>query len=84
MHQGSGVLTQGNPMEHSDEHDRSTRDATGSGDPQRAPGDSRQVGLAPMSGLAIIGLLVGVSTLFRGVSWLMLGFALRKIPKPAA
>jgi len=37
-----------------------------------------------MSGLAIIGLLVGVSTLFRGVSWRMLGFALRKIPKPAA
>lgn len=37
----------------------------------------------PMSGLTIIGLLVGISTLFRGVSWLMLGFALRKIPQPA-
>ena len=38
----------------------------------------------PMSGLTVIGLLVGISTLFRGVSWLMLGFALRRIPKPAA
>ena len=32
----------------------------------------------------VIGLLLGISTLFRGVSWLMLGFALRRIPKPAA
>jgi len=38
----------------------------------------------PMSGLTVIGLLVGISTLFRGVSWLMLGFALRRIPEPAA
>ena len=38
----------------------------------------------PWSGLEIIGLLVGISTLFRGVSWVMLGFALRRIPKPAA
>jgi uncharacterized membrane protein HdeD (DUF308 family) len=38
----------------------------------------------PMSGLTVIGLLVGISTLFRGVSWLMLGFALRRIFKPAA
>ncbi|WP_406696166.1 HdeD family acid-resistance protein [Singulisphaera sp. Ch08] len=38
----------------------------------------------PMAGLRIIGLLVGISTLFRGVSWLMLGFALRRIPKPVA
>jgi uncharacterized membrane protein HdeD (DUF308 family) len=38
----------------------------------------------PMSGLTIIGLLVGISTLFLGVSWLMLGFALKQIPKPAA
>ena len=38
----------------------------------------------PASGLMIIGLLVGISVLFRGVWWLMLGFALRRIPKPAA
>jgi uncharacterized membrane protein HdeD (DUF308 family) len=38
----------------------------------------------PMSGLTVIGLLVGISTLFRGVSWLMLGFRLKRIPKPAA
>src|SRR5262245_5068451 len=38
----------------------------------------------PWSGLSIIGLFVGISTLFRGVSWLMLGFTLRRIPKPAA
>jgi len=37
----------------------------------------------PMSGLTIIGLLVGISMLFHGMSWLMLGFALRRIPKPA-
>ena len=30
----------------------------------------------PWSGLTIIGLLVGISTLFRGVSWVMLGLAL--------
>ena len=35
----------------------------------------------PMSGLTIIGVLVGISTVFRGVSWLTLGLALRKIPK---
>ena len=38
----------------------------------------------PMSGLTIIGLLVGISMIFRGVSWLMLGLTLKKIPKPAA
>lgn len=38
----------------------------------------------PVSGLTIIGLLVGVSTLFRGVTWVVLGFALKKIPRPAA
>ncbi len=38
----------------------------------------------PMSGLTVIGLLVGISTLFRGVSWLMLGFTLKRLPKPAA
>lgn len=37
-----------------------------------------------MSGLTVIGLLVGISTLFRGVSWLMLGFTSRRIPEPAA
>ena len=28
----------------------------------------------PMSGLTIIGVLVGISIIFRGVSWLMVGF----------
>ena len=37
----------------------------------------------PASGLTVIGLLVGISTLFHGVSWLMLGFSLKRIPKPA-
>jgi uncharacterized membrane protein HdeD (DUF308 family) len=37
-----------------------------------------------MSGLTVIGLLVGISTLFRGVSCLTLGFKLRRIRKPAA
>jgi uncharacterized membrane protein HdeD (DUF308 family) len=37
----------------------------------------------PVSGLTIIGLLVGISTIFRGVSWLMLGLTLKKIPKLA-
>jgi uncharacterized membrane protein HdeD (DUF308 family) len=34
----------------------------------------------PVSGLTI-GLLVGISTLFRGVSWLMLGFSLNRIER---
>lgn len=38
----------------------------------------------PMSGLTIIGLLVGIGPQFRGVSWLMLGFALKRIPRPVA
>jgi uncharacterized membrane protein HdeD (DUF308 family) len=38
----------------------------------------------PMSGLTIIGVLVGISLIFRGVSWLMLGFTLKRIPSPAA
>jgi uncharacterized membrane protein HdeD (DUF308 family) len=38
----------------------------------------------PVSGLTVVGLLVGISTLFRGVSWVMLGFTLKRIPKPAA
>ena len=37
-----------------------------------------------MSGLTIIGVLVGISLIFRGVSWLMLGFTLKRIPGPAA
>ena len=37
----------------------------------------------PVSGLTIIGLLVGISTIFRGVSWLMLGLTLKQIPKLA-
>jgi uncharacterized membrane protein HdeD (DUF308 family) len=36
----------------------------------------------PWSGLYIIGVLVGISAIFRGVMWLMLGFALRKFPRP--
>jgi uncharacterized membrane protein HdeD (DUF308 family) len=35
----------------------------------------------PASGLTIIGLLVGISTIFRGASWLMLGLKLKQIPK---
>jgi uncharacterized membrane protein HdeD (DUF308 family) len=35
----------------------------------------------PASGLTIIGLLVGISAIFRGVSWLMLGLRLRQIPR---
>ena len=38
----------------------------------------------PMSGLTIIGVLVGISLIFRGVSWLMLGFTLKRIPVAAA
>jgi uncharacterized membrane protein HdeD (DUF308 family) len=38
----------------------------------------------PASGLTVVGLLVGISTIFRGVSWLMLGFSLRRLPKAAA
>lgn len=35
----------------------------------------------PYSGLTMVGLLVGISMIFRGVSWLMLGFQLRQIPR---
>ena len=38
----------------------------------------------PVSGLTIIGLLVGISLIFRGVSWLMVGFALKRLPSAAA
>ena len=36
----------------------------------------------PMSGLTIIGLLIGISMIFRGVSWLMIGLTLKQLPKP--
>ena len=36
----------------------------------------------PIAGLTVIGLLVGISLIFRGVSWLMLGLTLKKIPGP--
>jgi uncharacterized membrane protein HdeD (DUF308 family) len=38
----------------------------------------------PASGLTIIGLLVGISLIFRGVSWLMVGFALKRLPVSSA
>jgi uncharacterized membrane protein HdeD (DUF308 family) len=38
----------------------------------------------PMSGLAIIGIFVGISIIFRGVTWLMVGFALKRIPATEA
>ena len=34
----------------------------------------------PMSGLTIIGVLVGISFIFRGVTWLMVGFTLKRLP----
>ncbi len=37
----------------------------------------------PLSGLTIIGVLVGISIIFRGISWLMVGFALKGLPGPA-
>jgi uncharacterized membrane protein HdeD (DUF308 family) len=38
----------------------------------------------PTSGLTIIGVFVGISIIFRGVSWLMVGFALRRLPVSTA
>ena len=38
----------------------------------------------PTSGLVVIGVLVGISLIFRGVSWLMVGFALKQLPQKAA
>jgi len=38
----------------------------------------------PVAGLTVIGLLVGISIIFRGVSWLMLGFMLKRVPVPTA
>ncbi|HCU26066.1 MAG TPA: hdeD [Deltaproteobacteria bacterium] len=35
----------------------------------------------PYSGLWFIGLCIGIDMIFRGWSWVMLGFALRKIPQ---
>jgi uncharacterized membrane protein HdeD (DUF308 family) len=37
----------------------------------------------PLSGFWVIGLFVGIEMLLSGLSWLMLGLALRSIPKPA-
>jgi uncharacterized membrane protein HdeD (DUF308 family) len=37
----------------------------------------------PWTGLTIIGVLVGISLIFRGVSWLMLGLTLRRVPATA-
>ena len=37
-----------------------------------------------MSGLTIIGVFVGISIIFRGVSWLMVGFALKRPPGTVA
>jgi hypothetical protein len=39
---------------------------------------------APMSGLTIIGVLVVIILIFRGVSWLMVGFGLKRIPVSVA
>ena len=36
------------------------------------------------SASGIIGVLVGISLIFRGVSWLMVGFALKRVPQMAA
>lgn len=37
----------------------------------------------PYSGLWVIGLFVGISLIFRGVSWVMLALALRSLPRPS-
>ncbi len=38
----------------------------------------------PISGLWVIGLFVGISMIFRGVDWIMLGLSLRALPRVAA
>lgn len=38
----------------------------------------------PVSGLWVIGLFVGISLIFRGVSWVMLGLAVRSLPRAGA
>ncbi len=35
----------------------------------------------PVAGLVVIGLLVGISLIFRGVWWLVLGLALKQLPR---
>lgn len=37
----------------------------------------------PYSGLWVIGLFVGISLIFRGVSWVMLGLAVKSLPRAA-
>jgi uncharacterized membrane protein HdeD (DUF308 family) len=37
----------------------------------------------PLSGLSFIGLFVGIEMLFSGLSWVMLGLAVRLAPRPA-
>jgi len=37
----------------------------------------------PLSGFWVIGLFVGIEMILSGMSWLMLGLALRSVPKPA-
>ncbi len=37
-----------------------------------------------MSGMTTIGVLVRISLIFRGVSWLTVGFALKRLPQMAA
>jgi uncharacterized membrane protein HdeD (DUF308 family) len=38
----------------------------------------------PESGLWVIGLFVGIDLIFNGWSWVMLGVAVKSVPKPAA
>jgi uncharacterized membrane protein HdeD (DUF308 family) len=38
----------------------------------------------PMSGLTIIGVLLGISLIFRGITWIMVGFALKRLPGSTA
>jgi uncharacterized membrane protein HdeD (DUF308 family) len=41
----------------------------------------RQVAGAPLVALWVIGLLVGIEMLFNGLTWIMLSFDIRRIPK---
>lgn len=34
----------------------------------------------PTTGLVVVGVLVGIALIFRGVTWLMIGLAVRKLP----
>jgi uncharacterized membrane protein HdeD (DUF308 family) len=38
----------------------------------------------PESALRVIGLFVGINLVFRGVNWIVLGLALRTLPRPAS